>query len=365
MDAADIARHRLVNLRITGHAGTTPAEVVAALGAIQAQDFVAGKWAIGLRLPGSTEADIERALDDGAIVRTWPMRGTLHFVAAADVRWLLRLLAPRVIAGSAGRLRALEIDDAVLARSRTVMTRALEGGQRLTRNDLYRRLDEAGISTAGQRGYHLLWLAAHEGLICFGPLAGKQQAVVLVDEWLPPDGDETRPPREEALARLAGRYVTSHGPATLADFARWGGLTVSDARLGLHGAAGTLARETIDGQDFWLPRDAPASPAASPRVDLLPSFDEYLVGYKERGAVLDAAHRQRVIPGSNGMFLPALVVDGRVAATWKRVPVKGGVRVVATPFAPLDAAAVRGFEAAASRYGAYLGLPVEAVMLDA
>ena len=180
-----IARQRLANQQIADPTLTRPADVVAWLGAMQAQDYLGALWAIGLRLPGAREATVEQALADRSIVRTWPMRGTLHFVAAADARWMLALLAPRTMAQAAGRFRQLGLDDDAFALSRDACIAALQGGRQLTRAALYQVVEAAHVSTAGQRGIHILWRLAHEQLICFGARAGKQQTFALLDEWAP------------------------------------------------------------------------------------------------------------------------------------------------------------------------------------
>ena len=356
MTPSDIANLRLAHQQIAQPVFTTPAEVVAAMGALQAQDYTGALWSIGLRLPNATEADIEQAIADRAIVRTWPMRGTLHFVAAADVRWMLELLTPRIVAGSAGRYKQLELDDAIFARSKKILTKALQGGQRLTRDDAMAELDRNGISIEGQRGYHILGRLAHDGLICFGPRAGKQHTFVLLDEWLP---NARRLPRDEALAEVARRYFISHGPATLEDFARWTGLKITDARMGLTMIAAQLIQETVDGTAYWLRADAKYLPRLAPSTFLLPGFDEFLLGYADRSAALDAQHVQKVIPGSNGMFMPTLVVNGRVVGTWKRAIQKKVVKIEVSPFAAVKKTEWAALELVAQRYGRFVGLPVQ------
>jgi winged helix DNA-binding protein len=227
MTRAKVPQQRLHNQRLAATHLDTPAEVVRWLGAVQAQEYLGSLWAIGLRTRNATEAIVERAIADRSIVRTWPMRGTLHFVAAEDVRWMLELMTPRVVAAAAGRLaREYELDRSAFGRSAEVVARALEGGGSLTREAMYRALEVARISTAGGRGLHITWRLAHDGLICFGPRQGKQQTFVLLDEWIP---GAKRLAREEALCELARRYFTSHGPATTHDFAWWSGLLLSDA----------------------------------------------------------------------------------------------------------------------------------------
>jgi hypothetical protein len=353
MDSAAIARFRLERQQISRQPAATPAQVVAALGALQAQDYAGVLWSIGLRLSGATVADIERAIAERAIVRTWPMRGTLHFVAAADVRWLLKLLAPRVIAGSARRHRQLELDEAIFSRSRTLFTDALRGGRRLTRSAMLQILAAAGIETAGQRGYHILWRLAQEGLVCFGPPAGKEQTFVLLDEWLPPAPERDR---EAALSELARRYFSGHGPATLRDFTWWSGLAAADARAALELAKPELQQEVVNGQTYWLARAEPPQPRRAPEVFLLPGFDEYLLGYADRSAALDPAYAARVVPGTNGVFFPTLVIDGRVAGTWKRTHTRTHVAIQLSPFTPIAGAAMPAITAAAERYGRFLGL---------
>lgn len=349
-----IAHTRLGRQQIASTHFTTPGELVSWLGAIQAQDYLGALWSLGLRLPGTTDKDIEQAVTDKTIVRTWPMRGTLHFVAATDARWMLSLMTPRIVASSTARAQRLELDTLTFSRCFAVLADALQGGAPLTRTDLLNRLEKEGISTASQRGYHLLWRAASEGLICLGPVQGKQQTFVLFDAWLPPGKTLSR---EDALAEIARRYFTSHGPATLQDFLWWTGLTAVDGRTALALAAPHLVSETIDGRVYWQSSTVPDRlPMPISDTYLLPGFDEYLLGYKDRSAVLDPAYADCIIPGGNGIFMPTLVLGGRVAGTWKRTIGKKGVTVTFSPFAPLTAAETESAEEAAKRYRAFLAL---------
>ena len=238
MTSSAITRQRLVNQQIASPRFTTPDQLVRWMGAVQAQDYRGSLWAVGLRLPSAVEADVEQAIADRTIVRTWPMRGTLHLVPAADARWMLRLLTPRVIARSAGRYRELELDDAAFTRSRKILTRALKGGRPLTRDEAYEALQRGGVSPEGQRGIHIIGHLAQQRSAVPRPRRGRQHTFVMLEEWLPPAEDK---PRAEALATLAQRYFASHGPATAQDFAWWSGLTVKDAQAAIADAGSALS----------------------------------------------------------------------------------------------------------------------------
>ena len=352
MTPAKLLRHRLHNQRLAATNFEHPADPVRWLGAVQAQDYLGSLWAIGLRTRAATEQRVEQAIAERAIVRTWPMRGTLHFVAAEDVRWMLELMTPRVVAASAARLqRDYGLDQRAVGRSGEVVAQALEGGRRLTRDALYRALERRRISTAASRGLHITWRLAHEGLICFGPREGKQQTFVLLDEWVP---GAKRLARDEALAELARRYFTSHGPATVHDFAWWSGLLLSEAADGLARASSALVSIDLDGRKYWASPAVPAAPAAgsSSRAFLLPAFDEYTVAYRHRGiavAPVHAAHAEGI-----DVLRPAIVVNGRVAGTWTRTLGNGSVGVAVSPFSRLGATARRTVAAAARRYAAFL-----------
>jgi len=348
--ASLIGRKRLLSQQIVASRCTTPAEVVATLGAVQAQDYASALWAIGLRLPASTEEDIEQAVRERTITRTWPMRGTLHFVPAADVRWMLALLTPRVIAGTATRVRQLELDEATFTKAERALTKVLQGGIQRTRKDTLQTLEQAKINTDGGRGYHILFRLAMRGVICHGPRDGKQQTFVLLEEWLPPEKPRNR---EDSLAELARRFFGGHGPATVQDFAWWSGLKVTEAKAALASIAPELEVHRVDGTKFWQSPDQP--PLDDTGVHLLPGFDEYLIGYKERHAVLDTAHADKVVPGGNGVFLPMMVRDGRVIGTWKRAVGKDRVRVTLAPFSPLPKRALKQFDGAALRFGGFYG----------
>jgi hypothetical protein len=347
-----IAHHRLSNHLIGGAAFDKAGDVVRWMGLVQAQDYLGALWAVGLRMPGATEAGVEQAIADREIVRTWPARGTLHFVSAADVRWMLDLLAPRVIARTQARYRQLGLDDAVFAHSRRVVIETLRGGQRLSRTAMYRVLESAQISPEGQRGIHILSRLAQEGLICLGPRDGKQPTFTLLEEWIPA---ATTRPRDEALAELARRYFTSHGPATLRDFVWWSGLTASDARFGLELARPHLVPEVIDEQTYWLLASLPPGAQVSQTVHLLPAFDEYLVGYRDRRAVLNPVYGKQTNAGG-GMLSPTILVNGQVTGTWSRSLKRGSVALTPNWFAEPNGAEEQALAAAASRYGAFLGL---------
>lgn len=351
MTQKEITHHRLRNQQIALTTCHTPEKVVAKLGAMQAQDYGGALWAIGLRLPKATEVEVEKAIARRAIVRTWPMRGTLHFVAAADVHWMLKFLTPRIVAGAARRREQLELDDATFVRCEKVFVRVLQGGNQFTREEMFASLERAKIAVDNHRGYHILWRLAQERLLCFGARQGKQQTFTLLDEWVPAP---SKLEREAALAELARRYFTSHGPATLQDFVWWSGLKVSEAREGLETVSPRLIKEIVDGKVYWMPPDMLASSRASTDIYLLPAFDEYMLGYQDRSAALEPRHARKIVPGGNGMFLPTIVSNGRVVGTWKRTLKKKTVVVTPSPFTSLTKAETRAVASVAERYGQFL-----------
>jgi hypothetical protein len=341
LKTSEIAGTRLASQRIVAPGCASAAAVVAHMGAMQAQDHGNALWAIGLRAPGTAIGDVRAAIDSHAVVRTWMLRGTLHFVAGADLRWMLALVAPRAIAAQASRHRQLALDDGVIATCRKLLAKALRGTTQ-TRGALFDLLGAHGIATTGQRGIHILWRLAQDGLICFGAHEGKQPSFALLDDWLPDAGPVLS--RDEALATLAQRYVSSRGPATLADFAWWAGLTQADAKRGLAAGAG-LRQVQIDGAAFWMGQDAQQLGASG--VQLLPGFDEYLLGYKDRSHVLAPQFAERIVPGGNGVFKPMIVSDGQIVGTWQRSD--GATQ----PFAALARAETKALAAAVQRYRAF------------
>ena len=354
MQRSDIAHRRLYNQHIAEATFATPADVVRWLGAVQAQDYLGGLWAIALRTHDATAAAVEQAITGRTIIRTWPMRGTLHFVAVPDIRWMLELLTPRIVARSARRLKQLDLDEATLARSKDMIGQALQGGKQLSRPALYQVLGAAHISPAGQRGIHILARLAQDGFICFGTREGKQQTFALLDEWAPAARTMER---ADALAELARRYFTSHGPATLHDFVWWSGLATADARAGLEGAKPQLTHEEIDGRTYWLSASPPPVGVASATAYLLPPYDEYTVAYRDRSAVLSPEYAARADSG-NGIFSPTMVVDGQVVGTWIRAAKKNTLVITLRPFGTLSGAEHRAFTTAAHRYGKFLEMPV-------
>ena len=350
MTPDDIARLRLLNQHINGTRFTQPAEVVAWLGAVQSQDYAGAKWALGLRLPGAVDDEIERAFTAGAILRTHVMRPTWHFVAPADIRWMLALTAPRVHAISDYYYRKLELDDALLRHSDETLAEALRGGHERTRDELRAALEQSNVILGDplRLGY-LLIHAELEGIICSGARRGKQFTYALLEERVPP---ASMLERDEALAELTRRYFTSHGPATARDFSWWSGLTVGDAQRGLAILGSDLQRQEIEGQSYWLAPSALPACEAIESAHLLPNYDEYGVSYQDRSAIFDPANLDQFI------FSHILIVDGKILGSWKRSLTTRAAAVELSAFAPLTDVQRKAVDAAAERYGAFLGLSV-------
>ncbi len=332
-----------------------PEKVIAWFGGVQAQDYPGAKWAVGQRMHKSTEDDIEQALTDKRIARTWLMRGTLHFVTAYDIHWMLELLAPRIIARNVRRYKELELDEETLKRSNDVLKGALQDGKRLNRRELVVILEENGISAEGQRAPYMLQRASLDGLICHGLMHSNNNPIYMSMDELP----KTKIlKRDKALAELARRYFTSHGPATLQDFVWWSGLLSKDAKAGLEAVESSLVSEIIDNKTYWCfpsKQDLQYSP---PTAHLLSGFDEYLVGYKDRSASLEKLHSKKA--NIENIMHPTVAVDGQIVGTWKRKFKKDEVIVELKPVVKLNAAENRALDGAVSRFGKFLEVPVQA-----
>ena len=314
----DIALMRLVAQGLAGPPAPDAAGAVRELTAAQAQDLPGAVTSVALRTAGRRREDVLRALDDGAVVRSWPMRGTLHLVLAEDLPWMLELLASRVLPTLSRRRTELGLTDSDAECARELVTGALSGGRRLSRAGLMAAIADGGIATTGQRGYHLLAFLAHTGTLCLGPTDGAEQQFVLLDEWI---RAPRRLEREEALAELALRYFRGHGPATVPDLVRWAGSTVRDVRTGLAAAGHRLTRLRVGDTEYVLDPGLPDRLAAcrddARAVRLLPGFDEFVLGYADRSTILAPEFAERIVPGGNGVFRPTVVSDGRIAGTWR------------------------------------------------
>ncbi|MGE0863262.1 MAG: winged helix DNA-binding domain-containing protein [Vicinamibacterales bacterium] len=341
---------------------TSPADVVAWLGAVQAQDFPAAKWALSMRVRGGLQdLDVENAFNSGAILRTHVLRPTWHFVAPADLRWLLKLSGPRVHAANAYYYRQAGLDAKVIDRSCAMLQRALARGRFLTRTELAVHLKRARVAADGLKLASIMMHAELEGVICSGPRHGKQFTYALVEGRVPLKGPVLD--RERSLAELATRYFRSHGPATLRDFVWWSGLTVKDARAGVSAAGTALVESTIDGRMHWGPPDEIVPAVRGSIAFLLPNYDEYLIAYKDREPVLETGRSANLVARTNGGFAHHLVIDGRLAGGWRRTLKGHAVTIEVAPYKPLTPAQKGAVATAADHYGEFLNQRAELVVV--
>jgi len=351
MKQADIATYRLNRQQLSQHAYKHIADVVKYMGAMQSQDYAAASWALALRLPGITAADIDAALANGSMLRTHVLRPTWHFVAPQDIRWMIELTAPRVRMVMGTNNRKLGLDTKLFSKANKIIVKALQGGQQLTRPELMPILYKAKIPTDENRFSHILMMAELEQLICSGGKKGKQFTWALLDDRVPAVKAISR---DKALATLAERYFISHGPATMVDFAWWSGLTLADARSGLEMIKDKLAEEEIDGNTYWM---APGKVVVNKTLAcLLPAYDEYVVAYKDRSA---AAGTHPELSRSNVIFNNTVLMKGKVTGAWKRSFKKDAVCIEIQPFEKYTKTQQHALEKNCRAYAAFHGMKLE------
>ncbi|MBV4356661.1 winged helix DNA-binding domain-containing protein [Pinibacter aurantiacus] len=354
MTISDLKYLRLHNQLISQQPYANAGNVVAALGAMQAQDYAAAKWAIGLRLPEATDEDIEAAIAQKTIVRTWALRGTLHFLAAADIHWILSLIAPRLNTLYASHFKRLELDSAVLSKSFSTIEKALRNGKQLTRTELAAILNKKGIATNDLRMNFILLRASLDKLICFGERNGKQFTHTLLDKWAPATKAIKK---EEALAMLAERYLSSHAPSSLKDFVWWSGFPLTEAKAAFAMVDDKFEEKTIGGNAYWLPKKLPDFKKKQ-SLYLLPAFDEYLMGYADRTTVVDEKYLSHIAT-NNGIFNPTIVVNGHVEGNWKRTLKKDKVLVEPHIFEAISKSNQSALKAVSKRFGKFLNISAE------
>lgn len=360
MNPSDVAKSRLVNQQLATAKFKTVEAVVGWMGALQAQDFNMAKWAIGVRLPGATERTVQAALDRGEILRTHVLRPTWHFVAAADIHWLLELTAPRIRASLRSRYKELGLTREIFAKSNSLIEKALADGDHLSRKEMTAVLERGKMGLADRQAfYHLLLGAELDGLICSGAVKGKEPAYALLAARAP---KKKTMGRDEALAELARRYFTSHGPATVLDFAWWSGLPAADAKKSLAMAGPDLASETIGAQAVWFARAfSPSRRSGKENVRLLPAYDELIISYRDRSAAIARGVHRKAI-SANGLFRPVIALDGQAIGTWERAEKKAGTVIGARFFGPADKNTMDLLAKEALRYGRFCGFPRERVL---
>jgi hypothetical protein len=350
MTTKDIPHIRLVSQQIAATSFKTPKEVVRYMGMMQAQDYAMAKWGVGARLSKATDKQIETALDNAHIIRTHVLRPTWHFVSPEDIYWMLELSAPQINALMKSRNKELELTEAIYTKSNKVIAKALSAGKHLTRDELTGALVKAKIGVNDNRASHLLIRAELDQIICSGTLKNKKPTYALLEERV---AKPKAIKRDEALAKLAERYFTSHCPATIADFTWWSGLPAKDAKNALQMVKDKLICETIGGENYWLSDSFSGIKKEKSSSYLLPAFDEYIISYKDRSAAVEFKSQTKTFT-KNGIFNPVIVINGQVTGIWKRTVVKDKVQVAASLFKKHSKASKTLVEKAAKAYGKFI-----------
>jgi hypothetical protein len=354
-DLLAVAQRRLANQLLATRGLENATDVVRALGAVQAQDYAGAKWALAQRMRHATDASIERELSAGRILRTHVLRPTWHFVAPADIRWMLALTAPRVKQAVAYHGRINELTPSIIRRSNDAIATALSGGKQLTRGELAIALDRARIrNTSGQRLAHLVMRAELDAIVCSGARRGNQFTYALLDERVPPAEPIER---DEALLELSRRYFATRGPATARDFAWWSGLAMSDVKRALQIAEPELEKLALGEHVMWFIPSR--SSKHVPSAHLLPNYDEYFIGYRDRNAIGQRLGHVKAVIGGNASIANVIVVDGQLVGGWKRTVDKKRIIVDMMLWCELTAAEKGRVAAAGEAFRGFVGSPCE------
>lgn len=356
MTLTDISNLRLISQKINGSKFNSAREIISWMGAMQAQDFIMSKWAIGTRLLNVTESIVEEAINKGEIIRTHLMRPTWHYVSAEDVYWMIELTARQIKKSLKSRHIGLELSEETIAQGNRLIERSFYNKKDVTREEIANEFEREKIRTNDNRLAHFLLLAELDGLICSGRIINNKLSYALLNERVPHKRTFSR---AVSLAELAKRYFTSHGPATINDFAWWSGLSLTDARKGLEMVKTSFVSETIDDQLFWMaPNLKDEMKRDKSSVCLLPAYDEYLISYRDRNASFSEDISKRTV-SFNGIFRPVIVIDGKVAGLWKRILTKDRVIIEVDAFQDYGDDLQNLIKKQAYRYGLFLKEEVE------
>jgi len=353
MDFSELLTIRLKNQQLTSSHYKTPQQLVEWMGAIQAQDYNSAKWAIGIRLPHLTEEQVESSFNQGEILRTHVMRPTWHFVSKDDIYWMLKLSSPQIKAVLNSRHRELGITEFLVNKCYLIMEEAIHSNelQAMTREELISEFERAGLPTDLQLASHFFLSAEIDGIICSGPLKGKKHTYSLLSKRVP---NKILLTKEEALAKLALKYFSSHGPATVADFIWWSGLSASNARSALESIKDNLVSIRIASDNYWLSATTGKVEKPKDSVYLLPAYDEFLISYKDRSASITADDHKKAI-SSNGIFRPVVLVNGQINGLWKRDIKKDEIIIRTEYFRPHDKTDEVLIASAAEMLGSFIG----------
>lgn len=351
MNLTDIARLRLFSQQLGVTTMNMAVDMVEWFAAVQGQEYAQAKWGLGLRLPHLKDIDIEQELIQGKILRTHLLRPTWHFVAAKDIHWLLALTAPRVHVANAFMYRQLELDKKFFTRCNKAIIKILEGCKQLTRNEINEALKKQKIKAEGLRLVYIMMNAELEGIICSGARRGNQFTYALIDEIVQQNDTFNK---EEALTELTKRYFKSRGPATTKDFSTWSGLTIADCKKGISNIQHLLNKELIDGNEYYF-TDVSTANKQQKKLYLLPIYDEFIMGYKNRDAIVQIKNS---ITGSVLSYTNMIVYDGQVIGTWTRTVPKNSIDLKYEFFSPLNKSQQKLFEQAVMHLEKFSGMKV-------
>ncbi|MGN6398186.1 MAG: winged helix DNA-binding domain-containing protein [Mucilaginibacter sp.] len=349
MKSTDISRLRLFNQHLASQRFNKPAEIINYLGAIQAQDYAGAKWAVGMRLQKSKGSAIDKALTDGNIIRTHVLRPTWHFVTPADARWMIELSAPRIARQAAGRHRQLKLDSRIFKISNDALAKELDGNRQLSRTDMAAVLHKAGIDINEERFSHILMQAELDKVICSGGRQGNQFTYALFDDRVP---QYPSLPHNDAVKELVKRYFISRGPATVQDFTWWSGLTVTDAKAGIEANRDRLTEVILNGVRYLVNKGRQQTIGRAPLAYLLPAYDEYAVAYSDRNVAINKKYKEQT---KYIIFAPAVLIDGKVAGTWRRTLKGKALEVDLNIFGKLNPAHNKAVDKAVERYKKFIG----------
>ncbi|NVO18660.1 MAG: winged helix DNA-binding domain-containing protein [Bacteroidetes bacterium] len=358
MDSQELIKLRLTSQQLYLPGVSDPTELISWMGALQAQDYAMAKWALGIRIPGCTDQEVAGAIKRGDIIRTHVMRPTWHLISSDDIYWMLDLTAPSIKASVRSRHRDLELTDKVLSKCLSIIQNELEGGNHCTREELMLKLSEAKIQTDLNRSSHIMVWAEMEGLVCSGADKEGKSTYALLEERVP--GKKTLP-MDEAAVRLAEKYFQSHGPATLKDFVWWSGLTVKVAGRALETIKPWLESIEMDSETYWMSSGL-MSDLSKPLCHLLPAYDEFIISYKDRNAIIPP-HVQRIAISENGLFRPVILLNGKAIGLWRRTVKKDRVSVEMEFFSPPLKKTLNLLQIHAASFARFLGKKLDSVSL--